>query len=234
MSLSFNTQGGIPAHCPDCKVPSSFEGKYGGSELGYTEIGSPHDKPHAFEGKPFTRIIYKLYRCAGCGRGALAKVYCNGNLQDGVIAELIPYSAEVAKLPSDTPADIKAEYDEALKCFSAGAFRAASAMARSVLEKILKANGYNERDLYNKIEAAAKDGLLTDSRRKRAQDDVKSLGNDVLHDTWIQIPEADATKALHYAQRIMEDFYDNRTEVLAVLAQKNRLNQSAPSGTQAP
>lgn len=232
MSLEFNSQGGIPAHCIDCKSQSTFEGKYGQKELGSTEIGSPQIKLHEFIGRSFTRIVYKLYRCAGCGRGSLAKIYCNSGLEDGVIAELIPHSAEVAKLPSDTPSDIKAEFDEALKCFSAGAFRAASAMARSVLEKVLIANGYNERDLYHKIEAAALDGLLTDSRRKRAQDDVKSLGNDVLHDVWVLIPEADATKSLHYAQRIIEDFYDNRQEVIAVLTQKSRLNSVASPITQ--
>lgn len=108
-----------------------------------------------------------------------------------------------------------------------GQNRAASALFRSVLEKTLKANGYvktndpNLRDLQKRIDAA--DGVITDARRKRAHDDIRSLGNDVLHDDWRQVTDDEVENSHRYTQRILEDLYDDRTTVEAVLTAKNRL-----------
>jgi hypothetical protein len=49
------------------------------------------------------------------------------------------------------------------------------------------------------------------------------LGNDVLHDEWRAVTEDEFEQAHHYAQRILEDFYDDRTSVEALLISKGRL-----------
>jgi len=172
----------------------------------------------------------------------LSKIYTNADSWGGgELVSFFPYSREVAKLPSDTPVDIVAEFREAELCTSFEAYRAASALFRSTLEKVLKANGYEQigkkgfdiLNLQNKIDQAAQDGVLTEARRKRAHDDVRSLGNDVLHDEWREIVAEEVEAAHHYTQRIIEDFYDNRKEVEAVLIAKNRIvapNPPPPSG----
>ena len=110
-----------------------------------------------------------------------------------------------------------------------GAWRAAAALLRSTLEKTLKANGYRKttdpklRDLYQLIEAAAADGILTETRRKKAQEDVRALGNDILHDEWREVAQEEFEVAHHYVQRILEDFYDDRPTVEATLKAKGRL-----------
>lgn len=102
------------------------------------------------------------------------------------------------------------------------AWRASAAMLRSTLEKTLKANGYNERNLYQKIEAAGVDGVITSARRQRAQDLIRTLGNDVLHDDWRKVDAEEVQAAYRYVSRIVEDFYDDRETVESVLLQKGR------------
>lgn len=64
---------------------------------------------------------------------------------------------------------------------------------------------------------------MTASRRRRAHEDIRVLGNDVLHDEWHAIPEDDVLAAQHYAQRIIEDFYDDRESVTQQLREAGRL-----------
>jgi hypothetical protein len=82
---------------------------------------------------------------------------------------------------------------------------------RSALEKALKANGYMKGSLAARIDEAAGDGVITEARRKRAHEDVRVLGNDVLHDEWRSVTDDEVTAA-HYVQRILEDF--TMTEIL--------------------
>ena len=74
-----------------------------------------------------------------------------------------------------------------------------------------------------KIDAAAADGAITAARTKRAHENIRVLGNDVLHDDWRKIGEDEFGDAHHYAQRILEDFYDDRATVEALLIEKNRI-----------
>lgn len=139
------------------------------------------------------------------------------------MSDFYPHSRETAPLPPLVPAGIVAEYREAELCASVGAHRAASALLRSVLEKTLKANGYTKGDLKPKIDEAANDGVITAPRRQRAHEDIRVLGNDVLHDEWRKVTGDEYEAAHHYVQRILEDFYDHRGEVEAILVKAKRV-----------
>jgi len=95
------------------------------------------------------------------------------------------------------------------------------------LEKLLRANGYVKGSLADRIDVAASDGVITEARRKRAHDDVRVLGNDVLHDDWREVKPDEVALAHHYVQRICEDLYDDRLSVEAILTAKKRI--PAPS-----
>jgi hypothetical protein len=159
----------------------------------------------------------------------LGKFPDNGNAQSAVLEDFYPVSLDAAPLPKSVPPDIEAEFREAERCAAFDANRAASALFRSVLEKTLKANGYTRtndpslRDLQKRIDAAAADGVITDARRKRAQDDIRSLGNDVLHDDWREVAAEEVQDSHRYTQRILEDFYDDRPTVESLLIAKNKL-----------
>jgi hypothetical protein len=96
-------------------------------------------------------------------------------------------------------------------------------LLRSTLEKTLRANGYEKGSLADRIDQAAADGAITAARSRRAHDDIRVLGNDVLHDEWREVTQDEFDQAHHYAQRILEDFYDDRPTVQALLISRGRI-----------
>ncbi|WP_316872040.1 DUF4145 domain-containing protein [Ralstonia mannitolilytica] len=170
---------------------------------------------------------YRLLRCLGCGAGAIAAhVEQRGSVQMPVLMDFYPESKGSLNLPPDVPTGITKEFREGERCLASGCYRAAAGMFRSVLDKTLRANGYKEKrgtNLEQQIDAAAADGAITASRQRKAHDEIRVLGNDVLHEKWREIPEADVEAARQYAQRILEDFYDDRESVLALLRSKGRV-----------
>ncbi|MDO8648808.1 MAG: DUF4145 domain-containing protein [Candidatus Peregrinibacteria bacterium] len=211
----------VRARCPDCDgAVTTFEVSDGHKEFGHIRC----ERPHRHEGQTYPHAIYRLVRCAGCGRGGIASI-CGGN-HDKLI-EFFPRSINTLKLPNGLPDGIEAEFREAELSASVGAYRAASALFRSVLEKVLKANGYTEGKLQQKIDAAAKDGVLTETRKKRAHEEIRVLGNEVVHDDWREVSSDEVDLAHGYAQRIIEDFYDDRATIEAILIAKKRIETAS-------
>ena len=209
----------VITRCPDC----------GGATSNYLFTGTVHavGPPHEYKEKNYSRTVYALARCAGCDRGGLAKIHDQGNMPEGVMEWFYPTATTKAAIPKDVPSGIEAEYREAELCASVGAWRAASGLLRSTLEKTLKENGYKKGNLKDKIDDASKEGIITESRRKRAHEDIRVLGNDVLHDEWREVDPEEVSTAHHYIQRILEDFYDDRASVETVLLARRRI--STPS-----
>lgn len=101
-------------------------------------------------------------------------------------------------------------------------------MFRSVLDKTMRSNGFKVKKgttLEQQIDLAANDGVITQARKRKAHDEVRVLGNDVLHDDWKAIEVDDVEAARHYAQRVLEDFYDDRASVLKQLYDAKRLTE---------
>jgi Domain of unknown function (DUF4145) len=215
----------ISAQCPGCKVLTSFDQK------GVHIV----EGSHAYNGNNYQRVLYVFSHCVRCGRGGIATVPDNGNSATAVLEDFYPLSVDTAPLPSAVPPEIQNEFREAERCAAFGANRAASALFRSVLEKTLKLNGYTRsndssfKDLQKRIDAAAADGVITDARRRRAHDEIRSLGNDVLHDDWREVAAEEVEDSHRYTQRILEDLYDDRSTVETLLRAKNRL--PAPPAT---
>lgn len=225
MNATFD-RGNVRAPCPDCEgTLTTFEYSHGGTSR-YGSV-SRHGN-HGFEGQQFSQVTYVLLRCAGCGRGGMATVHNDGNYPPSRAGfeEFFPASITPARIPEAVPDGIRAEFREAERCAAAEAWRAGSAMLRSVLEKALKANGYTrdtEPKLVQKIDAAAADGVITEARKNRAHDEIRSLGNDILHDDWKPVDGTAFDIARHYAQRVLEDLYDDREQVERQLRAKSRL-----------
>ncbi len=222
MSATLRKSGAVVADCPGCGAPATFEHPHSTSVLGYTRV--EQQGPFTRGMVTYTHARYQLLRCANCGRGGLAVTFHRNASDDvGVLMDFHPYSVKAAPLPKDVPEDIVAEVREAERCAAIGAWRAGSAMLRSALEKTLTANGYAAGKLVNKIDAAAADTVITDARKQRAHDEIRVLGNDVLHDDWRVVDEAEYDLSHHYTQRVIEDFYDSRPQVEAILKAKGRI-----------
>lgn len=163
-----------------------------------------------------------------CRRPGVAKIYYAGNDEHGDLKQgadlkwFWPSGISREAVPSTAPPGVLNEFREAEICISVEAWRAAAALLRSTLEKALLANAYDERDLYKKIEAAGSDGVITSARRQRAQDLVRTLGNDVLHEEWRVVTRGEVEDAHRYVARILEDLYDDRASVEKILTAKGR------------
>lgn len=211
----------VSARCPTCEAVTTFEPR---QQVGVGE-------PHSLNGRSYTRVLYQLCQCAGCQRGGVATIFDFGKNPTGAhLEDFYPFSLDFSPLPSSVPMEIKTEFREAEKCQGIGLNRAASALYRSVLEKTLKANGYTKgndpslRDMQKRIDAAAADGVITQARQRKAHDDIRALGNDVLHDDWRTVADDEVEDAHKYMQRILEDLYDDRQTVEAILIAKGRLH----------
>ena len=221
----------VRAHCPDCRgAVTTFESQSSNRDYGSVSL----DASHVYQNTRYRYVLYILLKCAGCGRGGLATVHHNGASAAGVLGDFHPTSVEFAPLPAKVPPDITREFREAELCFAHQAFRAASALFRSTLEKVLKANGYQKGVLAAKIDEAADDGVITAARRQLVHENVRVLGNDVLHDDWRELAHEEVEESHRYCQRILEDLYDDRATVERVLVSKKRLVVNAAAGTPNP
>jgi len=68
--------------------------------------------------------------------------------------------------------------------------------------------------------APCADGTITAGRKQKAHDDIRVLGNEVVHDAWKTIEDDAVDAALHYAQRILEDFYEGSTPLVRTLQER--------------
>lgn len=216
--------GAIVAFCPGCNGGrSTFEWRGVKDAFGAIQL------PRRFASQ--NRVIsYRLFRCAACGQGGYGIVLYSPSEaaypgQTATLEDFYPQSSDSLLLPTAVPVGIVSEFREGEKCLGNNCVRAAAGMFRSVLDKTLRANGYKtaRESLAHQIDEAAADKILTESRRLRAHDEIRVLGNDVLHDEWHEIPKLDVETARHYAQRILEDFYDDRPSVLVLLRGAKRV-----------
>lgn len=215
--------GNVVTRCPDCKgAITTYHSSDASKSYGSFYI----DRKHVYDNLQFMRVLYVMFKCAGCGRGGLAKIHDNGNVRAGKLEWFTPTSIEHAYLPKGVPDGVSAEFREAELCASIGAWRAGSGLLRSTLEKLLRSNGYDKGTLAGRIDEASEDGVITEARRKRAHEEVRVLGNDVLHDEWRKVTQEEFELAHHYVQRIAEDFYDDRESVESVLRAKKRISEA--------
>ena len=212
----FDQRKNVRAWCDRCAAITTFEkGRGGSNEHGHC---GPLHTDGLFR-------ISRLYSCSGCGRGGLGELGSPSYDVETHMELLHFYPTSFARqvLPAEAPEGVRREIEEAAACADAGAFRGGSALLRSALEKTLVANGYGTGNLVKKIELAAGDGVITSARRQRAHTHVRALGNDVVHDEWRPVDAEEFELAYQYVQRIVEDFYEHREEVVTILIDKGRL-----------
>jgi len=208
----------VRANCPDCNgAISNFDFMDAAREFGHVNVAGNHE----YNEGQYHSTEWRLLRCSGCGRAGLSELHKQGkNTYD--LGSFHPRALATAALPQTVPDGIKKEFREAELCASVEAWRAASALVRSTLEKTLKINGYTKGTLEAKIDEASADGVITAARKQKAHDDIRVLGNEVVHDDWREVTEEEVELALHYAQRILEDLYDDRESVEQILVGKGK------------
>lgn len=217
MADILDNDSGVSAHCSSCSALTGWK----------KTDGLEHQIPQAQEW--FWFLI-----CSGCSRRGLAQTTATGGKDERgrqrQLKSFWPPEVQTAPLPGSVDKSLKTEFREAELCASVGAYRAASAMLRSVLEKALKLSGYNEKgsNLPAKINLASEHGILTATLKRRANENLRLLGNNVLHDEWREVKEDEFEAAHRYAQQILVALYDHRETVLETLWDNNLVPIEGP------
>lgn len=201
--------GNVSAYCPDCGgAVTTYEHKNAISTHGIV-IQNVHHRFVRSVLSENTVFAFTLRILWPRLNSQSSRQWCC--FVDGTLEAFYQTCIDSAKLPGGTPHGVAAEFRETELCASVGAWRAASGLLRSTLEKLLRVDGYAKGSLANRIDLAATDSVITEARKRRAHDEVRVLGNYVLHNDCRQVTPEEVTLAHHYVQRVTEDLYDDRT-----------------------
>jgi hypothetical protein len=220
----------VIAACQGCR---GKERTFTPISLGDGEFRHDYSILMAFDGRgnpePW-QCIEVLVTCGVCTQWSLARfIQHRGSRRIGdpqfpidyEAHEIAPAGVPQAEFPNETPAKVVSLLRESEVCLAHGALRGAAALLRATLETLLIANGYEERNLLQKIDAAANDQILTVQLKKRAHS-LRVLANDSLHEA-AQVARTDVVNGYEFAQRIVEAFYFTRQEVVEALKAVERI-----------
>lgn len=132
----------------------------------------------------------------------------------------------VGKVILDIPQHIANPADEAYKCHSIGADRAATLLARAVIEASAKEKGISKGTLADKIDKLAEQGhvrqLLAD-----AAHEVRHIGNDMAHGDFAvaDITSDDAQDALDFMEDFLRELFELPTRVAKRRAKRTGDNE---------
>lgn len=144
--------------------------------------------------------------------GGILVTHGNGNAT-GQLSDWWPKHIGGKAFP-DVPEHIASTADEAHRCLSVGAHRGAVALARAVVEATAKDHGIDKGMLNKKIEALAKQGVISDAM-KDAADEIRFAGNEVAHADLAEEPIAadDAGEVLELMDAILTRVYQEPRQV---------------------
>jgi hypothetical protein len=232
--------GSIIARCGSSKcngAKTGFDWKENAKQIGYTDVISKYDSYN----RCYKTVQSRIYKCASCGFGSVAQIaFSHKNKDDfpGFNIEIIEFSNEAIEklpIPKFTPNDIYNEFREAENCFEEKCNRAALALFRSVIEKVLNQHGYDNKikkgektlkpSLADKIDLAKQEGIISLALCKRAHEKIRVVGNDILHDEWREVLDQEVEETREYCQRVLEAFYDDIETVSKIISERQETLQ---------
>ena len=133
----------------------------------------------------------------------------------------------------EVPEHIAAAGDEAHRCLSIDANRAAVAMARAVVEATAKDHGITKGNLDAKIKQMAKDGLIGDDTAKAAHA-VRLWGNDAAHGDLALEPldRVDAEEVVALMDEVLNRTYQSPARVQRIMESREARRQGEAGGVE--
>lgn len=118
-----------------------------------------------------------------------------------------------SKTYDDVPSHISAPASEAHACHSINAYRAATLMARSVIEATAKEKGVTTGTLFQKIDALAAQGLLRAVVQDAAHE-VRLFGNDMAHGDFEQdVTAEESAEVLGLMAEVLDEVFQSPTRL---------------------
>lgn len=120
----------------------------------------------------------------------------------------------------DVPEEIRADLDEAKRCFQAAAWRATAVMARRAIQSAAIRMGASGERLVEQIAELAKEGKITAALKQWA-DAIRWVGNDAAHPGGEPVTRDDAEAVLGLAEELLRALFVT-PERARKLAEKRR------------
>lgn len=150
-----------------------------------------------------TGLCFSVEECNNCEQHFLT---IRMNNEYGGIVEKYPNS--LPKTVNELiPQEIKTDFEEALLCYSTGAYRGAAALARRTVQLICLDKGADkDKKLYQQIDELFSNGVITKDIQEWAHE-VRFLGNDAAHPNKNAVSEDDAKDILDLLDSLCEVLY---------------------------
>lgn len=185
--------------------------------------------------------VLAVYRCDNCQQISLALVVSPHSPHRVGAHQFIEghEAASVSWLPTagtprsfdDVPQHLASAASEAHECNSIGAYRAAIALTRSVLEATAKDQGYTSGNLVSKIDQMHSAGIIR-THIKEVAHEIRHLGNDMAHGDFVDPVSAEESEmALVLMGEVLSEVYQSPARVArvrAVRAAKQQATSTTP------
>ncbi|WP_446212162.1 DUF4145 domain-containing protein [Micromonospora sp. IBSANI012] len=192
--------------CPHCRALTNFGEVWRGDVFSGSE----------YAGQAFYDIALRCSNEA-CGRVIGGVRHAGSSAR---VAQSWPTHVGGKSFP-DVPSEIAAAADEAHRCFSIRAYRAAMAMARAVVEATAKEKGITSGSLEKKIDGLAAQGLIREDTREAAHA-IRLVGNDAAHGDLASmvVEKEDAQEVLDLMDDILGEVFQSPAKVARVKASR--------------
>lgn len=152
-------------------------------------------------------IFWYLLRCQNpnCSR-LILEVKSNR----GESLQIFPVGDFQLDINAPIPEPIRDDFKEAGLCLAASCFKASLVMSRRALQRCLKEQGCDQRNLVDAIDAAIKNGVLRKSFHALAEE-IRHYGNLGAHPDDDQLMNANretASQVLEFARLLIHEFYE--------------------------
>jgi len=161
-------------------------------------------------------VIAAVYQCPGCGMATLFEFqfFVTFGKRHASLLRVFPTAAAVPW--DELPDSLRLDHAEAWSCYLAGQYRAATLVARGVLQKAVRLLTTSRGSLKEELDALVKEGAITNQLRLGA-DEVRLTGNDAAHPEELQVvSELEAKDSMSF----LDDFL--QTSVVLPQRQKER------------
>ncbi len=149
------------------------------------------------------RVRYCFLKCPKCSIALLTVQSDDGPGWDPPVRVFPPRDASLGYA---VPEPIRQAFDEARRCFSAGAFTASAIMCRKSVEGLCADKNATGRTLAERLKSL-RENQVVETRLFAWADELRLWGNDAAHDVAVTIGKADAEDLLEFTRALMEYVY---------------------------
>jgi Domain of unknown function (DUF4145) len=169
-----------------------------------------------FGGHDRLPVVAAVYQCPGCKSATLFEFQSFSVYGDPHVSLPRAFPAATAIPWDDLPDELRQDHAEANSCHLAGQYRAATLVARGVLQKAVRMLTDVRGSLKEELDSLVSEGVITKQLRLSA-DEVRLTGNDAAHPEELQVvTESEATDSLAF----LDDFL--QTTIVLPRRQKDR------------